>query len=75
MISHGQTLLGAYIKAYVGFKTKIIELLRLWEYEKTISHGQNLLGAYIKAYFGWKTTMTNAHKRIQAQNLTFSRSL
>ena len=24
-------------------------------------------GAYIKAYFGLKTTMTNAHKRIQAQ--------
>ena len=47
----------------------------VWEYEKTISHGQNLLGAYIKAYFGWKTTTTTAHKRIQAENLTFSRSL
>ena len=26
----------------------LIELFKLWEYEKTISHGQNLLGAYIK---------------------------
>ena len=36
---------------------------------------QNPLDAYVKAYFGWKTTTTNAHKRIQAQNLTLSGSL
>ena len=32
-------------------KLIIIELFRLWEYEKTIYHGQNRLGAYIKTFF------------------------
>ena len=32
------------------------------------SKNSSLLTYLFKAYFGFKTTMTNAHKRIQAQN-------
>ena len=54
-----KSILAIWVKmTHIDSKLKeiiIIELFRLWEYEKTIYHGQNLLGAYIKAYFGLKT--------------------
>ncbi len=63
---------------YLGIKTLNkfiqIEMFRFWEYEQRFLIVKTFL-EHIKAYFGFKTTMTNAHKRIQAQKSICSRSL
>ena len=49
-----------------------MEVVSVWECQKTISHGRKVLGAYFKAYFDWKIEC-QLSKTLNPKNTIFSK--